>query len=62
MKIFKDTKMFFVPSADGAAEINNYSANLKKSSLAFKTKKIKQFFDVKRRTLGSFFDIILNYN
>ena len=58
--IFKKVKTVFIPAEDSLIDVNNFCIESEGSLPAKKIKIIKQFFDVKKRTLLSFFDIISN--
>lgn len=55
-----EVRTIFVPAEDSITDVNNFFINSEGSLPTKKIKGIKQFFDVKRRTLISFFDIIIN--
>ena len=57
--LFNAKKTVFVPMDKSLNDVQLYQSGSYKSS---PPKQIKQFFEVKTRTLLSFFDILLNYN
>ena len=57
--LFNAKKTVFVPMGKSLNDVRLYQSGSYKAS---PTKQIKQFFEVKTRTLLSFFNILLNYN